>query len=62
MPPKSRNQQVAAIIAEKVKSGQMKGKPGMPSTKMAKMPASSLADFAQANIPSKKKKKKGALL
>jgi hypothetical protein len=62
MPAKSRNQQIAAIIAEKVKNGTAKSVPGAPSSKMAKMPMKSLSDFAKANITKKKKKgKKNAI-
>lgn len=59
MPPKSRNQQIAAIIAEKVKSGKAPVKKGTPSAQMAKMKKSSLQDFAQANVVPKKGKKTG---
>jgi hypothetical protein len=62
MPPKSRNQAVAAAIAEKVKKGQAKPTLGQPSTKMAKMTSKQLGDFTQGplgNLPKKVKKSKG---
>lgn len=60
MPAKSRSQQVAMIIAEKVKKGQTKAKPGSPSAKMAKtMSVKSLDDFTKSlmkGLPKKVKK------
>lgn len=59
MPPKSRNQAVAIIIAEKVKKGQMKAKPGSPSAKMAKsMTSKQLKDFEPATMKGLPKKVK----
>lgn len=62
MPAKSRNQKVAMIIAEKVKEGKAKAKPGSPSAKMAKsMSASQLGDFtggSMKGLPKKVKKAK----
>lgn len=62
MPPKSRKQQIAMIIAEKVKKGEAKAKPGTPSAKMAKsMSISSLDDFTKGSmkgLPNKVKRKK----
>lgn len=50
MPLKSRGQQVAAIIAEKVKSGKTPATPGMPSTKMSKMAKPALDAFAKLPV------------
>jgi hypothetical protein len=61
MPPKSRNQQISAIIAEKAKSGTGKVKPGTPSAKMASMSAKQLGEFAKPTkgLPKKVKQPKG---
>lgn len=57
-PSISRKQQVAALIAEKVKAGKSPAKPGTPSAKMAQMPKKSLDDFAKLPIKTGKIKKK----
>ncbi len=63
MPSVSRNQKVAAIIAEKVKTGKQKATPGQPSTSMAKsMSTKQLGDFTggpMKGLPKKVKKPKG---
>lgn len=47
MPAVSKKQRQAMAIGEKIKKGEMKGKPGMPSTEMAKsMSAAQMHDFA----------------
>lgn len=47
MPAKSQAQQKAMAIAEQVKKGKIKAKPGSPSAKMAKsMSIKQLNDFA----------------
>ena len=47
MPAESKKQRQAMAIAEQVKKGNMKAKPGTPSAKMAKsMSKSQLHDFA----------------
>ena len=48
MPFKSQAQRIAAIIAEKVKKGEAKTKPGSPSAKMSKsLTTQQLNDFTQ---------------
>ena len=46
MPAMSDAQRAAAHIAQDVKAGKRKAKPGSPSAKMAKMSSSSLEHFA----------------
>ena len=46
MPAVSDSQRAAAHIAQDVKAGKRKAKPGSPSAKMAKMPPDSLEHFA----------------
>jgi hypothetical protein len=62
MPAVSKKQRQAMAIAEKVKSGEMKAKPGSPSAEMAKsMTHEQLHDFAatkEKGLPAHKKKKK----
>ena len=57
----SMNQFFVMAIAEKVKSGEMKAKPGTPSAEMAKsMTHRQLHDFAatkERGLPTRKKKK-----
>lgn len=63
MPPKSRNQQISAVIAEKVKTGNQKAKPGSPSVKMAaSMTNKQLSDFVKPTkgLPKKVKKPSGS--
>ena len=59
MPAESVAQRQAMAIAEKVKSGEMKAKPGSPSAKMAKsMTHEQLHDFAatkEKGLPEHKK-------
>lgn len=60
MPAKSKAQQQAMAIAEQVKKGNMKAKPGTPSAKMAKsMNMKQLNDFASTprkGLPKRVKK------
>lgn len=60
MPAKSKAQKIAIIIAEKVKKGEQKAKPGSPSAKMAKsMSMKQMHDFTSTpskGLPKKVKK------
>lgn len=56
-PATSKRQKVAMIIAEKVKEGKQKAKPGSPSAKMAKsMSMGQLKDYTAAPVAAKRKK------
>lgn len=55
MPATSKNQKLAMLIAENVKSGKQKAKPGSPSAKMAKsMTKKQLNDFTSKPVTKRK--------
>ena len=60
MPAKTDKQAITARIAGAIKKGLQKGKPGEPSTEMAKMPMKSLKKFMHTK-KDKKVKKEGVI-